>query len=76
MTANRGNDDVALVAGDLTDDPKYMEYTREMAIIHGLEWRETPGDLGWLRRLLMGKGDGVRVVAPGEVVDLRMYTTD
>lgn len=59
-------------------EPLYRQHQRQMGLdmarLFGLAFREIPGHLGWLRRLLAGRPDpGLLVVPPGQALRQDMF---
>lgn len=70
----KGYHDVALIVLDQLTQPRHREYSREMAGMFDLGYREIPGGLDWLRRLLAARGGaGVLIAPPGRVLTMTDY---
>ncbi|MBI4799174.1 MAG: DUF1638 domain-containing protein, partial [Desulfarculus sp.] len=59
-------------------EPLYREHQRrmgrDMASLFGLAYREIPGGLGWLERLLLCReGQDVLTLAPGQALRQAMF---
>lgn len=66
--------DVAVIVQEPLIGETHRAYARRMAALFDLGYRETPGDLAWLRRVLAGRpGAGVLVAPPGRALRLADY---
>lgn len=66
--------DVALINLPGVSQARHRAYARAMAQLFGLGYREVPGGLTWLRRLLaLTPGKGVLIVPPGRPLALADY---
>ncbi|MCA1987719.1 MAG: DUF1638 domain-containing protein [Desulfarculus sp.] len=70
----KGYKDVALIVQEGLIQPGHREYARKMAEMFDLGYREIPGGLDWLKRLLAAHGgEGVLVAPPGRVLTMTDY---
>lgn len=66
--------DVAVIVQDPLIGETHRAYARRMAGLFDLGYRETPGDLGWLKRIIAGQsGEGVLEAPPGRALRLADY---
>lgn len=66
--------EVVLIDTGVGLQDRHRRYAREMAELFGLDYREQRGRRAWLRRLLGGEaGPGIRVLPPGQPVELCFY---
>ncbi|MFH1058954.1 MAG: DUF1638 domain-containing protein [Pseudomonadota bacterium] len=66
--------DVAVIVQEPLIGEAHRAYARRMAALFDLGFRETPGDLGWLRRVIAGQGgEGVLTAPPGRALRLADY---
>lgn len=70
----KGYRDVAVIVLEALIGGRHRFYAHRMADLFGLAYRETPGDLAWLKRVLTGlDGEGVLVAPPGRALRLADY---
>jgi hypothetical protein len=70
----KGYGSVTLIEHPEITRQEHRDHTAEISELLDLEYRRTPCDLGWLKRLLLARpGPDVAVLPPGQSISLNMF---
>lgn len=70
----KGYTSVTLIEHPDITKPEHRSHASEICKLFDLEYRRIPGNLAWLRSLLLAQpSDRVMVLPPGECLDLKMF---